>query len=223
MMMFKRVLIAEDHESTSISVRKTLEELNITQTEYSYYCDDALMHIKKNVNAEITFDLLITDLSFEEDHRKQELAGGVELINAIKQIQPSIKVLVFSAENKPALIDELFKKHGINGYVRKARHDAKDLKLAIDALSKGKTYISPDLKQSVKEKNTFEFTPYDIAIITQLSQGTLQKNIPVYLQENNLKPFGLSSVEKRLNMMKELLEFTKNEQLVAYCKDFGII
>ncbi|MGA9649424.1 response regulator [Pedobacter sp.] len=223
MMMFKRVLIAEDHESTSISVRKTLEELNITQTEYSYYCDDALMHIKKNVNAEITFDLLITDLSFEEDHRKQELAGGVELINAIKQIQPNIKVLVFSAENKPALIDELFKKHGINGYVRKARHDAKDLKLAIDALSKGKTYISPDLKQSVKEKNTFEFTPYDIAIITQLSQGTLQKNIPVYLQENNLKPFGLSSVEKRLNMMKELLEFTKNEQLVAYCKDFGII
>jgi len=221
--MFKRVLIAEDHESTSISVRKTLEELNITQTEYSYYCDDALMHIKKNANAEITFDLLITDLSFEEDHRKQELAGGVELINAIKQIQPNIKVLVFSAENKPALIDELFKKHGINGYVRKARHDAKDLKLAIDALSKGKTYISPDLKQSVKEKNTFEFTPYDIAIITQLSQGTLQKNIPVYLQENNLKPFGLSSVEKRLNMMKELLEFTKNEQLVAYCKDFGII
>jgi len=221
--MFKRVLIAEDHESTSISVRKTLEELNITQTEYSYYCDDALMHIKKNVNAEITFDLLITDLSFEEDHRKQELAGGVELISAIKQIQPNIKVLVFSAENKPALIDELFKKHGINGYVRKARHDAKDLKLAIDALSKGKTYISPDLKQSVKEKNTFEFTPYDIAIITQLSQGTLQKNIPVYLQENNLKPFGLSSVEKRLNMMKELLEFTKNEQLVAYCKDFGII
>jgi len=221
--MFKRVLIAEDHESTSISVRKTLEELNITQTEYSYYCDDALMHIKKNVNSEITFDLLITDLSFEEDHRKQELAGGVELINAIKQIQPNIKVLVFSAENKPALIDELFKKHGINGYVRKARHDAKDLKLAIDALSKGKTYISPDLKQSVKEKNTFEFTPYDIAIITQLSQGTLQKNIPVYLQENNLKPFGLSSVEKRLNMMKELLEFTKNEQLVAYCKDFGII
>jgi len=221
--MFKRVLIAEDHESTSISVRKTLEELNITQTEYSYYCDDALMHIKKNVNAEITFDLLITDLSFEEDHRKQELAGGVELINAIKKVQPNIKVLVFSAENKPALIDELFKKHGINGYVRKARHDAKDLKLAIDALSKGKTYISPDLKQSVKEKNTFEFTPYDIAIITQLSQGTLQKNIPVYLQENNLKPFGLSSVEKRLNMMKELLEFTKNEQLVAYCKDFGII
>ncbi|MFD2284950.1 response regulator [Pedobacter petrophilus] len=222
-MMFKSVLIAEDQEMTSISVRKTLEDLNITRAEYTYYCDDALMHIRKNLQGEAPFDLLITDLSFEEDHRKQEIAGGVELIDAVRKIAPNIKVLVFSAENKPALIDDLFKKHGINGFVRKARHDAKDLKLAIDALAKGRTYLSPDLKQSVKQKNTFEFTSYDITIISLLSQGTLQKNIPSYLQENDIKPSGLSSVEKRLNMMKEVLEFSKNEQLVAYCKDFGII
>ena len=221
--MFKSVLIAEDHEMTSISVRKTLEDLNLTRTEYTYYCDDALMHIKKNVQGEAPFDLLITDLSFEEDHRKQEIPGGIELIEAVKKIAPNIKVLVFSTEKKPALIDDLFKKYGINGFVRKARHDAKDLKLAIHALAKGNTYLSPDLKQSVKQKNTFEFTSYDITIISLLSQGTLQKNIPAYLLENDIKPSGLSSVEKRLNMMKEVLEFSKNEQLVAYCKDFGII
>lgn len=221
--MFKSVLIAEDQEMTSISVRKTLEDLNVTKAEYTYYCDDALLQIKKNLQGETPFDLLITDLSFEEDHRKQEIAGGVELIEEVKKIAPNIKILVFSTEKKPALIDELFKKYGINGFVRKARHDAKDLKLALDALAKGKTYLSPDLKQSVKQKNTFEFTNYDITIISLLSQGTLQKNIPSYLQENDIRPYGLSSVEKRLNMMKEVLEFSKNEQLVAYCKDFGII
>lgn len=221
--MFKSVLIAEDQEMTSISVRKTLEDLNVTKAEYTYYCDDALLQIKKNLQGETPFDLLITDLSFEEDHRKQEIAGGVELIEEVKKIAPNIKILVFSTEKKPALIDELFKKYGINGFVRKARQDAKDLKLALDALAKGKTYLSPDLKQSVKQKNTFEFTNYDITIIYLLSQGTLQKNIPSYLQENDIRPYGLSSVEKRLNMMKEVLEFSKNEQLVAYCKDFGII
>jgi two-component system capsular synthesis response regulator RcsB len=51
----------------------------------------------------------------------------------------------------------------------------------------------------------------------------LQKEIPAYLQENNIRPSGLSSIEKRLNLMKEVLDFSKNEQLVAYCKDFGII
>ena len=41
--------------------------------------------------------------------------------------------------------------------------------------------------------------------------------------ENKIRPSGLSSIEKRLNNMKNVLEFSKNEQLVAYCKDMGII
>jgi len=221
--MFKRVLIAEDHESASISVRKTLEDLGIVSAEYTFYCDDALMHIKKNVHAEQPYDLLITDLSFEEDHRPQKLSSGMELISAVKLIQPGLKVLVFSAENKAAVVDILFKELGINGYVRKARHDAKDLKLALQAIYKHKIYLSEDLKQTVKQKNAYEFTDFDITIISLLSRGMLQKEIPVYLQENNIRPSGLSSIEKRLNLMKEVLDFSKNEQLVAYCKDFGII
>jgi two-component system capsular synthesis response regulator RcsB len=68
-----------------------------------------------------------------------------------------------------------------------------------------------------------EFSDFDIIIIKLLSGGTLQKNIPMYLREHHIRPAGLSSVEKRLNIMKEVLGFSKNEQLVAYCKDFGII
>lgn len=79
------------------------------------------------------------------------------------------------------------------------------------------------MKQPLKQKNAYEFTDFDITIILLLSQGKLQKDIPAYLQENNIKPSGLSSIEKRLNIMKEELSFDKNEQLVAYCKDFGII
>jgi two-component system capsular synthesis response regulator RcsB len=221
--MFKRVLIAEDHESVSISVQKSLADLEIPFSEYTYYCDDALMHIKKRLNDDQPFDLLITDLSFEEDHRPQKIAGGMELISAVRQVDPSLKIIVFSAENKAALIDNLFKELGINGFVRKARHDSKELKLAIEAISVNKTYLSPDLKKTVKQKNAYEFSDFDITIISLLAQGMLQKDIPSYLQENNIKPSGLSSVEKRLNLMKEMLNFSKNEQLVAYCKDFGII
>jgi len=221
--MFKRVLIAEDHESANISVQKTLADLGITNTQYTFYCDEAFIQIKKSLQDEQPYDLLITDLSFEEDHRPQKLAGGMDLVRAAREINPGLKILVFSAENKAAIVDILFKELGINAYVRKARHDAKDLKLAIEAVSKGKIYLSADLKQNVKQKNAYEFTDFDITIITQLAKGTKQKEIPTYLKENNITPSGLSSVEKRLNLMKEELSFSKNEQLVAYCKDFGII
>lgn len=221
--MFKRVLIAEDHESISISVRKTLADLGISNTEYTYYCDDALMHIQKNILKAQPFDLLITDLSFEEDHRTQKIKDGIALITAVKHVQPKIKVLVFSAETKTAIIDSLFKQTGIDAYIRKARNDSKELKLALEAIANQKTYVSTDLRQSLRQKNTHEFSDFDITIISLLSKGTLQKDIPNHLQENNIKPSGLSSVEKRLNLMKEAMSFSKNEQLVAYCKDFGII
>jgi two-component system capsular synthesis response regulator RcsB len=221
--MFERVLIAEDHESTNISVQKTLSDLGVPHTDYVYYCDDALMRIQKGIKENKPYDLLITDLSFEEDHRKQQISDGTLLIKAVKNEQASLKVIVFSGENKTAAIDALFKELNIDGYVRKARHDAKDLRLAIETIYKGKRYLSADLRQAVKEKNSYEFTEFDIIIISLLTNGTPQKDIPIYLHENNIKPAGLSSVEKRLNLMKETLGFSKNEQLIAFCKDLGII
>ncbi|MFD0940254.1 response regulator [Pedobacter boryungensis] len=221
--MFERVLIAEDQESANISVQQTLSDLGNVCKDYVFYCDDALMRIKKGLQANQPYDLLITDIYFEEDHRPQKIVDGIELIRAAKLAQPNLKVLVFSGESKAAIIETLVKELGINGYVRKARHDAKELKLALEAISKNKNYLSAHLKQSVKQKNTYEFTNFDITIITLLSKGKLQKEIPAYLLQHNIKPSGLSSVEKRLNLMKEGLEFSKNEQLVAYCKDMGII
>lgn len=221
--MFKKVLIAEDHESTNISVRKTLADLGIKNADYVYYCDDALVRVKKAIQQKKPYDLLITDLSFEEDHNIQQINGGVALIKAAKEIQPKLKTLVFSAENKSAFIETLFKELEIDGYVRKARYDAQELIAAIVDISEGKKYISISLRKVLKEKNAHDFTNLDITIIALLSQGIHQKNIPTYLQEKNIKPSSLSSVEKRLGLMKDVLGFTKNEQLIVFCKDMGII
>ena len=107
--------------------------------------------------------------------------------------------------------------------MRKARNDAKELKKAITSVYNNKNYLSLDLKQDIKKLNNYEFTNYDITLVSLLAQGVLQKNIPIYLQNNNIKPNSLSSIEKRLNMLKEELSINNNEQLVAFCKDLGII
>ncbi|WP_343700149.1 response regulator [Chitinophaga sp.] len=221
--MITKVLIAEDHESANISVQKTLEELAIINTEYAYYCDDAMNKITKAVKSGNSFDLLITDLYFEPDDCKQVLSGGIELIAAAREVQPDLKILVFSAENRPAAIDQLYSKFDIDGFVRKARHDARELKEAICEIARHRRYFPRHIKQLIDKKNAYAFSEFDITIITLLAQGMLQKDIPAYLQHHRIKPSGLSSIEKRLNQMKDALGFTKNEQLVAYCKDLGAI
>ena len=126
--MIHRVLIAEDHETVNISVQKTMNDFGVSDINYNYYCDDAFLRVKKSISENNPYDLLITDLSFDTDHRVQSLKSGFDLIRAIREIQPTIKILVFSSENKPAIIKSLYDNYNIDGYIRKARNDAKELK-----------------------------------------------------------------------------------------------
>ncbi|WP_419869419.1 response regulator [Chryseobacterium sp. CT-SW4] len=221
--MFKKILIAEDYESANLSVQKVLEELNIKNVDHVYYCDDALAKIKKGIRKNIPYDLLITDLSFEEDHYTQKIKDGKELIKHIKREDPRIKVIVFSSENRSGIIDSLFNNYEIDGYVRKARSDNKDLKQAIHEIFNDQKYLTDDLQKSVKNLNAYELSTYDHTLISCLTQGILRKEIPAYLQKHNIKPNSLSSIEKRLNQIKESLNVANNEQLIAVCKDLGII
>lgn len=221
--MIDKVIIAEDHESSNLSLQKVMEEWQISQGDYVFYCDDALNKIQAASQQGDPYDLLITDLLFDTDGTVQKIGNGFDLIRSVRAIQPGIMVLVFSGEDRPAIIDKLFTQYEVDGYVRKARHDVKELKSAFDALSKGRQYYPRALSQLVKQSNAYEFTQFDITIVRLLSQGYHQKEISEYLRIQEVKPSSLSSIEKRLNQIREELGFTKNEQLVLFCKDAGIL
>lgn len=221
--MIDKVIIAEDQESANLSVQKTMEEFHIKQIDYVFYCDDALNKIQTARQNNQPYELLVTDLYFEADGTFQKIGGGFDLIRSVRKVQPDIMILIFSAEHRPATIDMLFKNYEIDGFVRKARHDAKELRSALDTLSKGQRYYPRALAQLVKQSNTHEFTEFDINIIRLLAQGYQQNEIPDYLRQHNIKPSSLSTIEKRLNQIREELGFSKNEQLVLFCKETGIL
>ncbi|MBB4807327.1 DNA-binding NarL/FixJ family response regulator [Chryseobacterium defluvii] len=221
--MFKKILIAEDQQCANLSVQKVLEELDIQNVDYVYYCDDALAKIQKSLRENNPYDLLITDLSFEEDHYTQNIKDGKELVKIVRQKYPDIKVIVFSGERSNGVVDNLFKEYQIDGFVHKARHDAKELKQAINAVNNNQKHLPQDLQRSIKKMNTYELSTYDLKLINLLAEGVRQKDIPEHLQNDNIKPNKLSSIEKRLNLIKVSLEVNSNEQLIALCKDLRFI
>ena len=220
--MIDKVIIAEDHESANLSLQRTMEDFRVQHVDHAYYCDDALKKIGLAKDKQDPYDLLITDLYFEADGIAQKIGGGFELIQSVRAVQPDIMILVFSSENRPATIDMLYKTYQIDAYVRKARNDAKELKAAFDVLSKGQRYQPRSLSESIRQSGAYEFTDFDINIIRLLSSGYQQNEIPVYLKRHGIKPSSLSTIEKRLNQIREELGFTKNEQLVLFCKETGI-
>lgn len=221
-MKFERILIAEDQDVANLSLRLTLEDLKLPKAQHAYYCEHALTLLTKAVDGKQPYDLLITDLYFESKNGKQ-LPDGKGLIKAAKVQQSGLKILVFSAENRQAVIRSLYDELHIDGFVRKARGDAQELKNAIEQIEKGRRYYAREFRSLGTQENQHTFTDYDKTLIQLLAEGFPQKNIPAWLEQHAIRPCGLSSVEKRLSAIRTAMGFTKNEQLVVFCRDMGLI
>lgn len=221
--MINKVIIAEDHESANFSVEKTIEEFKVSQYDYVFYCDDAFNKIQLARQKNEPYDLLITDLTFDADGTNQKIGNGYDLIRAARTIQPDIRVLVFTGEDRAININKLYKQYEIDGYVRKARHDIKELKQAFEALSRGETYYPHAVLQLMRQAENYNFKDFDITIIHLLAQGYRQKQIETYLKENKIEPCSLSSIEKRLKEIRNQYGLSNNEQLMVFCRDNGIL
>ena len=222
--MFKKVLVAEDFDSISITVGKALEELSVSEIHHAKYCDDAFLKIKKALRDQAPYDLLISDLSFKIDHRENKLTSGDELIAAVKKIQPDIKIIVFSIEDKSFRIKSLFNNLGISAFVAKGRNSIPELKKAISGIFNDETTIlSSKLSYTLREKSLIEIETYDIEILKLLSKGHILDEISSEFKTLGIIPNGSSSLEKRINRLKIYLKANNNVHLIAIAKDLGLV
>ncbi|WP_119792691.1 response regulator [Flavobacterium anhuiense] len=222
--MFKKVLVAEDLDSISLAVVQVLEELQVPVIHHVKYCDEGLLKIKKALADNEPYDLLITDLSFKSDHRKVTLNSGDELIDAINKIQPNIKKIVFSIEDKSYRIKTLFNELGINAYVSKGRNSIAELRNAIEStFNNEEKILSSDLSFNFNDKALIEIESYDISILKLLSQGYILESISKEFKDLSITPNGTSSIEKRINKLKIYFKANNNVHLIAIAKDFGLV
>lgn len=222
--MFKKVLIAEDLDSINLAIDYVVKELGIVEIHHVKYCDDAIPKIKKALMDENPFDLLLTDLSFKEDGRKVTLSSGEELISAIRNLQPTIPVIVYSIEDKNYRIKSLFEVQKINGFVLKGRNSIHQLKIAIETVcSSDEIFLSPDLKHVLLDKTIDKIDTIDIHIIKHLSEGNSMEEMELNFKQKNITPSSKSALEKRIGKLKILFKANNSIHLVSIAKDLGIV
>lgn len=221
--MFKKILAAEDIDSIQLGVSSILNELEITEITHAQYCDDAYLQFKKALHGEEPYDLLITDLSFKETHRKEILTSGEQLFKVIKAEDPSIKVIVYSMEDHPQRFNSLWKTGLLDAYVCKDRRGLENLKEAMKEIFNGGTYVSQPLFDTVKQKNLVELDNYDMELLKLLAQGTTQDEIQHYFKSKNLKPNSRSSIEKRLRELRAEFGAKTTIHLIRLLSDLRLI
>ena len=222
--MFTKVLIAEDLDTISIAIVQALEKLSITEIHHSKYCDEAYLKIKKALHDNVPYDLVISDLSFKIGHREEKLSSGEELIEAIKKVQPDIKTIIFSIEDKSFRIKSLFNNLGINAYVCKGRDSIQELQAAIQRIYNNEEIkVSHEIELALRDKTLFEIESYDISLLKSLSKGQTLDEISSDFKNSGIQPSGTSSLEKRINRLKIYFKANNNVHLIAITKDLGLV
>jgi DNA-binding NarL/FixJ family response regulator len=220
--MFKKVLVVEDIDAINIGVLKTLGNAFPFEIEHANDCDKAFLKIKKALQSDTPFDLLITDLSFHEAQTKAVIKSGEDLISVVRGIQPKIKVLIYSIEDRPFKITQFIDYLGAEGYVLKGRNSSRELVDAINTLGSQQRYISPQLEYSIKKTPALEIDAYDLELLKHLANGYSQQEIGEIFAKKGLSPTSLSSIEKRLNKLKDYFMARNTPHLVAIAKDMGL-
>ena len=222
--MFKKVIIAEDFEDINLGIEQTLKDLDIVNFQHAKYCDDAFLKIRKAILDNEPYDLLISDLSFKKDHREVKIACGDDLVEKVRELQPNIKIIAYSVEDKSFRIKSLFDNADIDGFVLKGRNSIEDLKKAIHIISTSdQKFISPEVAFALQEKNNFEIDDLDIQILKHLASGTPQDDIIQIFKDLGVKPNSKSAMEKRLSKLKDFFKANNTVHLVSITKDMGII
>jgi DNA-binding NarL/FixJ family response regulator len=135
-MSSRRILIADKHEAICKGVRALLESHEGWRVVAEALDGRDALRLVRRTQPDIA--VLAYDLP---------LMNGLELTRCIKRELPRTEILIHTMQDKESVVTEVLRA-GARGYVLKS-DPASDLIAAIEALAKGKLYISPTISEKV--------------------------------------------------------------------------
>lgn len=212
----RRILIAEDHTLLRVGLRALLaQEPDIEIVGEADNGRDAIRSISS-----LAPDLVLMDLTMPG-------TNGIEAIAEIKRRYPEIRILVLTLHRAEEYVHQSLRA-GADGYILKdATHD--ELRMAIRSVLNGKTYLSPDISNTVISgylgngksagvSSAWEtVTHRERQVLKLVAEGRPNKSIAEYLC------LSVKTVEKhRSNLMKKL-DLHNASMLTAFAIGKGLV
>ena len=211
----KRILIIEDHTLLRAGLRALLTQGD--EFEVAGEFDNGRDAVR--AIGTLAPDLVLMDLSMPG-------MNGIEAITEIKRRNPSVRILVLTIHRGEEYIHESLQA-GANGYVLKdASHD--ELRVAIRSVINGKTYLSPDVSESVvttylgrgkdgAASPWSTLTHREREVLKLVAEGHSNRSIAEFLS------LSVKTVEKHRSNLMRKLGLHNTATLTAYAIEKGLV
>lgn len=206
-----RVFIADDHAIVRQGLRKLLEEL--PDVEVIGEASDGRQVLQ--AEGKERWDVLLLDLSLPR-------VSGLEVLRRLREEQPGLRIVVLSMYPEDQFALRLVHE-GAAAYVAKDQ-PAAELVEAIRRVARGRTYVSPDVKERALESEAdprkmphASLSAREYQVFTLLFQGRTPTEIAAELD------LSTSTVSNHMRRIKDKLGAHSIGEIVAYAHRVGLV
>lgn len=211
-----RILIADDHSLIRTGLRTILN----AQPGFEIVGEAADGHETLRLAQELRPDVVLTDISMPGP-----VGGGIAVARRLKEILPSIRVLILTVHEDESLLREAVRA-GAAGYIIKRAAET-ELVTAIEAACRGELYIHPAMTRSLFKEPTpapasralvdEALTQREIDVLRLLAKGYTNRQIADVLN------LSMRTVEgHRSNLMSKLNVHSRVE-LTSFAEERGLL
>jgi len=219
-----KILLTDDHQliiEGILSYLNGIENLNIVTTNS---CDDAYAKIKVALVDE-PFDILFTDLSFDNTDNSSKIDSGENLIKTLRSENIDIKVGVLTGHSETNRIFNVIRNLEPSAYLLKGKCNTNELNFAIQKMLAGEIYYTHEIHQKLLKRALVEIQMDDVAIqiLKELPNHPKISNLEGIVKKDDGSFLKIRSIENKLAKLRTDLQANNNTDLVLKAKELGIL
>lgn len=219
-----KILLVDDHQLILEGILSYLKDIDGLEIETANSCDDAFSKIKTSVHT-TPFQIVFTDLSFDNQTQNVVLDGGESLIKAIQKEEIPIKVGVITGHSETNRVFNVIHNLNPSAYILKGKCNTDELTFAIQKMLKDEVYYTHEIHQKLLKRALIEIQMDDVAvqILKELPKHAKIANLEGLIKKSDGSELKVRSIESKLSKLRTDLQANNNTDLVLKAKELGII
>lgn len=219
-----KILVVDDHQLIIDGIQSSLSKSEGYEVFSTNNCDDAFQQIKQQLHKD-PFDILFTDLSFDNVSPSATLDGGESLIKAVKELDTDIKIGVVSGHTETNRVYNVISNLQPDAYILKSHTGADELDFAIKKMLNNERFYTYEIHQKILKRNVVQIQMDEVAvqILKELPKHPKISNLEGVIEKENGGYLKLRSIENKLANLRIDLNANNNTDLVLKAKELGII
>lgn len=224
MLGLTKILLVDDHQLILEGILSCLKSIDNLEIETTNSCDAAFSKIKTALHKH-PFDIVFTDLSFDNTTENVILNGGEDLIKAIQEENITIKKGVITGHSETNRVFNVIHNLNPDAYILKGNCNTDELNFAIRKMLKGDVYYTHKIHQKLLKRALVAIQMDDVAIqiLKELPKHAKITNLEGCIKKTDGSLVKRRSIEAKLAKLRNDLQAHNNTDLVLKAKELGIL